>query len=147
MVGPRRAERASLGSTAPLSALAALLWGCDAPEQTSAREALDAYLAAHSAVSYQACPEAELDDCGVNPDTAAPSAAVLDCVYAAKQACVPTWGCVPWATFDAAGEFCLLVEEGTCQILHFNPELLQTCDGMAEPEDCFPTLTGCVEGA
>ena len=112
MVGLWRAERASLGSTAPLSALAALLWGCDAPEQSSAREALDAYQAAHPEVSYHACPEAELDDCGANPDTAAPSAAVLDCVYAAKQACVPTWGCVPWATFDAAGELCLFRRAG-----------------------------------
>jgi hypothetical protein len=142
----RPTRREWRGSTAPLCALAALLWGCDAPAQPSAREALNAYLAAHPAVSYQACPEAEVDDCGVNPDTASPSGAVLDCVYAAKQGCVPTWGCVPWATFDAAGEFCLLVEDGTCQILYFNPTPPQTCDGMAEPEDCFPTLTGCVEG-
>lgn len=119
------------------------LSGCPSPPQTTAREELAAYMAAHPDIEFEGCPEAELDDCGVNPDTAFPSAVVLECVYAAKQTCTPTWGCVVWATFDAIEEYCLLVEDGTCNVLYFNTGAVSTCETMEEPEDCVPILGAC----
>lgn len=117
------------------------LSACADPQNS--KEGLNAYLADHADVVFEVCPDAEIDECGGGADTSSPSAVVLDCVYAAKQACTPAWGCITYITIDAMGEYCLLVEEGTCNLIYFNSGAVQSCETMEEPDGCFPVVADC----